>query len=61
MTLRRLPLMLQAALGDGVAFDPFSLQQDDVSASEVDVGRGSQTKRNLAADATLFSLSKHRA
>jgi hypothetical protein len=27
MTLRRLPLMLQAALGDGVAFDPFSLQQ----------------------------------
>jgi hypothetical protein len=32
--------MLQAALGDGVAFDPFSLQQDDVSASEVDVGRG---------------------
>jgi len=40
MTLRRLPLMLQAALGEGVAFDPFSLQQDDVSASEVDVGRG---------------------
>jgi xanthine permease XanP len=28
MTLRGLPLVLQAALGDGLAFDPFSLQQD---------------------------------
>jgi hypothetical protein len=27
MMLRRLLLMLQAALGDGVAFDHFSLQQ----------------------------------
>jgi hypothetical protein len=27
MTLRRLPLRLQAAMGDGVAFDFFSLQQ----------------------------------
>jgi hypothetical protein len=35
-----LPLMLQAAFGDGLAFDPFSLQQDCLAASEVDVGRG---------------------
>jgi hypothetical protein len=27
MTLRGLSLVLQAALGDGLAFDPFSLQQ----------------------------------
>ena len=27
MTLRGLPLVLQATLGDGVAFDPLSLQQ----------------------------------
>jgi hypothetical protein len=40
MTLRGLPLVLQAALGDGLAFDPFSLQQDCLAASEVDVGRG---------------------
>ena len=31
--------MLQAALFDGVAFDPFSLQQDGLAAPEVDVGR----------------------
>jgi hypothetical protein len=40
MMLRGLPLMQQAALGDGVTFDTFSLQQDDLSATEVDVGRG---------------------
>ena len=28
MMLRGLPLVVQAALGDGLAFDPFSLQQD---------------------------------
>jgi hypothetical protein len=31
--------MLQAALFDGVAFDPFSFQQNGVAAAEVDVGR----------------------
>ena len=39
MTLSGLPLVLQAALCDGLAFDPFSLQQDCLTASEVDVGR----------------------
>ena len=38
--LRGLPLMLQATLCDGLAFDPFSLQQDCLAAPEVDVGRG---------------------
>jgi len=33
MTLRCLPLVLQAALCDGLAFDPFSLQQDSRPAS----------------------------
>lgn len=36
-----LAVVLQAALGDGVMFNPFSLQQDDLSASEVHVGRAS--------------------
>ncbi len=31
--------MLQASLVDGVAFNPFSLQQNGLTASEVDVGR----------------------
>ena len=30
--------MLQAAVGDGLSFDPFSLCQDDRPASEADVG-----------------------
>ena len=29
---------MQSAFSDGVAFDPFSLKQDDLAASEVDVG-----------------------
>ena len=32
--------MLQAAVGDGLSFDPFSFCQDCWTASEVDVGRG---------------------
>jgi hypothetical protein len=40
MMLRGLPSVLQAALCDGLVFDPFSLQQDCLAASEVDVGRG---------------------
>ena len=39
-TLRGMPLVLQAALSDSLTFDPFSLQQDCLAASEVDVGRG---------------------
>jgi hypothetical protein len=33
-------LVLQAAISDCVSFDPFSFQQDDSGASEVDVSRG---------------------
>ena len=31
--------MLQAAVLDGVAFDPFSFHQDGLPALEVDIGR----------------------
>jgi hypothetical protein len=34
-----LHLVLQAAISDCGSFDPFSLQQDGLGASEVDVGR----------------------
>src|SRR3974377_1610397 len=30
---------LQAAIGDGVAFDPFAFQKDGLAAPEVDVSR----------------------
>ena len=32
MTLRYFSLVLQAALGDGLTFNPFSLQQDGLAA-----------------------------
>ena len=32
--------MLQAAIGNGLSFNPFSFCQDDGAASEVDVGGG---------------------
>jgi hypothetical protein len=31
--------VLQASLGDGVAFDPFPLFDDRLGAAEVDIGR----------------------
>ena len=34
-----LAAVLQAAVFDGVAFDPFSFQQDGLTASEVDISR----------------------
>ena len=33
-------LVVQAALSDGVSFDPFAFEQDGLAASEVDVGWG---------------------
>jgi hypothetical protein len=32
--------MLQAAVGDGLSFDPFSFCQDGATPPAVDVGRG---------------------
>tara|TARA_R110000787_G_scaffold82392_1_gene178044 strand:- start:615 stop:845 length:231 start_codon:yes stop_codon:yes gene_type:complete len=38
--LSRFCIVLQAALLDGVSFDPFALEQDGLAAPEVDVSRG---------------------
>ena len=38
--LRGLFVVKQPTVLDGLAFDPFSLQQDRLTAPEVDVGRG---------------------
>jgi len=35
-----LQLVLQAAVGEGLSFDPFSLRQDGLAPPEVDVGGG---------------------
>ena len=32
-------VVLQATIGDGLAFDPFAFEEDGLSASEVDVSR----------------------
>ena len=33
-------MMLQAAIGDGLAFDPFAFEENGLAAPDVDVGRG---------------------
>ena len=38
--LSRFGLVVQAALSDGLSFDPFAFEQDGLAAPEVDVGRG---------------------
>jgi len=39
LSLGGFQLMLQSSLFDGVAFDPFSFQEDGSASAEVDVGR----------------------
>jgi len=33
-------VVLQAAAGEGLSFDPLQFEQDGLTATEVDVGRG---------------------
>jgi len=40
-------VMLQAAMGDGLSFDPFALGEDGLAAAEVDVGRGVEVVKAL--------------
>jgi len=39
LSLGGFQLMLQSSLFDGVAFDPFSFQEDGLASAEVDVSR----------------------
>ena len=39
MMLCGLPMMQQAAVLDGLSFDPFSFEQDGVASAEVNIGR----------------------
>ena len=57
MTLRGLPLALQAALCDGLAFDPFSLQQDCLAASKVKYTTTIVTRRSAIFSSAGVRLS----
>src|SRR3954454_4234305 len=41
--------MLQAAIGDGLAFDPFAFEENGLAAPDVDVGRGEIAKALMVA------------
>ncbi len=45
-----LAAVLQASGSDGVALDPFSLQEDGQAAPEVDVGRGPVGDAHLVSE-----------
>ena len=57
--LSRFGLVVQAALLDGVSFDPFTFEQDGVAASEVDVGRGKIVEA-LVVSAMIVMLNEGR-
>jgi hypothetical protein len=50
---------MQASVSDGFAFDPFSFQQDGLTASEVDVGRRSLSRAAsiVSADAAICNFA----
>ena len=52
-----LGVMLQAAIGDGLAFDPFAFEQNGLAAFEVDVGWG-EIAEALVVAAMVVVLTK---
>ena len=57
--LSRFGLVVQAALSDGFAFDPFPFQRDDIAAPEVDVGR-SEIVEALVVSPMIVMLDESR-
>ena len=51
--------MVQAALSDGVSFDPFTFEQDGLAAPEVDVGR-SEIVEALVVSAMIVMFDEGR-
>ena len=51
--------MVQAALFDGVSFDPFAFDEDGLATSEVDVGRG-EVVEALVVSAMIVMLDEVR-
>ena len=52
-------LVVQAAVSDGVSFDPFAFEQDGLAASEVDVG-GREIVEALVVSAMVVMLDESR-
>ena len=50
-------LVAQSSLFDGLSFDPFSLQQDGLTASKVDIGR-CQVPQALMVAAVIVVLDE---
>jgi hypothetical protein len=50
-------LVLQSSFSDGVAFNPFSLQQDGLTSAEVDIG-GSEVLQALVVSAVIVVLDE---
>ena len=42
-------MMQQAAVGEGLSFDPFALKEDRLTATEVDVSRGEIAQALMSA------------
>ena len=57
--LSRFGVVVQAALFDGVSFDPFAFEQDGLAASEVDVGR-SEIVEALVVSPMIVMLDESR-
>lgn len=49
--------MLQSSFSDGIAFDPFSLQQDGLAPAEVDIG-GREVLQALVVAAVIVVLDE---
>src|ERR1700735_2954171 len=55
--LCRLQAMLQAAAGDGLAFDPFAFEEDALGPSKIDVG-GREIVEALVISGVIISLDE---
>jgi hypothetical protein len=49
LTLCRVPQVQQAAVPDGLSFDPFPFDEDGLAAPEEDVGRGEVAQALMVA------------
>ena len=57
--LSRFGVVVQAALSNGVSFDPFAFEQDGLAASEVDIG-GREIVEALVVSAMVVMLDECR-
>jgi len=54
-------MVVQAALSDGVSFDPFARDEDGLGAPEVDVGRGEIVEALVVSAMVVIARRKPRS